>query len=407
MSSIVLYRSEAPTPGVPPSKKQLLSAGLDHDESRLLRRLIFYGFALRAVLAVALDWSGYSLRLAPDEETYAVNGWQMALYWTGELLLKPWWVTSPQPLGYFYINAAFFYIFGNTQIPLKLINGLVGAYSVRYVYLLSRDLFGTGVARRAAILFEFLPSLILWSALNIRDVWVIYLILLVSWKSLQVVRGYSHLGLVTGIGAALLLALFRDYLFYVVALPPLAALLIGRSDRLGRNFVLALVGGLVLLMLVQHSGVGEGAATRMSLEAISKVRQDMATGGSAFHENVDISTPGRAIAFLPIGVAYFLFSPFPWQITSVLKALSVPEMVLIYFLTPAMLRGIQHTIRVRLRESLQVVLLTTLLTVSYALGEGNVGTLYRHRAQAIAFYLIFASVGVEISRSRAVQQAGA
>jgi hypothetical protein len=130
----------------------------------------------------------------------------------------------------------------------------------------------------------------------------------------------------------------------------------------------------------------------------------MATGGSAFQDNVDISTPGRALAFLPVGIAYFLFSPFPWQMTSTLKLFSLPEMLLIYALTPAMLSGIRHALRTRFREALQILLLTALLTVSYALGEGNVGTLYRHRAQAILFYLTFGAAGLELRRQRAEPQ---
>ena len=58
------------------------------------------------------------------------------------------------------------------------------------------------------------------------------------------------------------------------------------------------------------------------------------------------------------------------------------------------------------REALQVLLLTALLTVSYALGEGNVGTLYRHRAQAILFYLMFAGVGLELKRAPKPVDAG-
>lgn len=378
-------------------------------DSALLARLVLYGFLLRAFLAIILDWTGYSLRLAPDEETYSTNGWLMALYWRDELLMPPWWTTTSQPQGYFYINAVCFYVFGNTVIPIKLINAFIGAFAVRYLYYLTLHLFGPLVARRAAILFEFLPSLILWSVLNIRDVWVVTLILYVSWKSLQVVQGYSHTALVTGIAATGILTLFRDYLFYVIALPPLAALLIGRRGQVGRSFVLALIGGFLVLFLVHQVGVGDTAVERMSLEAISKVRQDMATGGSSFHENVDVSTPFKALMFLPIGVGYFLFSPFPWQITSPLKLLSVPEMLLIYGLVPAMVRGIRQTVRHHFRESLQILLLTTLLTTSYALGEGNVGTLYRHRAQAIGFYLVFAALGLELARDRRApaQRAGA
>jgi hypothetical protein len=75
-------------------------------------------------------------------------------------------------------------------------------------------------------------------------------------------------------------------------------------------------------------------------------------------------------------------------------------MILIYLLTPAMIRGIRYTIRTRFREALQILLVTGLITVSYALGEGNVGTLYRHRAQAISMYLMFAAACLELKKTR-------
>jgi Dolichyl-phosphate-mannose-protein mannosyltransferase len=384
----------------PESTLPILSGSLDRSERDQLRRLIFYGFVLRAVVALLLEWTGFSRRLAPDEDTYAATGWGTALYWAGEVALPHWRMTTNQPLGYFYINAVFFYVFGHTEVPLKLLNAFLGAFSTRYVFLIARELFGAAVARRSALFGAFFPSLILWSAVNIRDVWVIFLILYVSWKSLQVVRGHSTLALINVALAIYAITFFRDYLFFVVALPPLVAFLIGGRGNVGRNFIVALLAAFAVVFLLQH-GAGSSAADRMSLESMSRVRQDMAFGGSAYNENVDISTPGRALTFLPLGIAYFLFSPFPWQITSLLKLFSLPEMLLIYRLAPAMLRGIRHTIRTRFREAMQILLLTALLTVSYALGEGNVGTLYRHRAQAILFYLMFAAVGLELKRAPA------
>ena len=380
-----------------------LPTPLDDDHANLVGRLIRYGFVLRAIIALILEWTGYSSRFAPDERTYATSGAAMALYWSGDVLIKPLrFGSSDQPLAYFYLNAASYFLFGSI-VPLKLLNAFVGASATRYVYFLARALFGAATARRAAILFCFFPSLVLWSALNIRDVWVVFLILFLSWKSHEIVAGYSHRSLLGLFGAILLLGEFRDYLFYVVALPPIVAMLIGRRGHLARNFLVAFVAAIGLVVLVQH-GAAQGAESRMSLEAVSKVRQDMTTGAdSAFYEDIDISTPDRALRFLPIGIAYFLLSPFPWQITSFLKAFSLPEMLLIYGLVPAIIRGIHYAVTQRFRECLQPLLLMGLLTVSYALGEGNVGTLYRHRAQVITFYLMFGALGLELRRRSQAQ----
>lgn len=395
-----LARARPDTAGLPLSTTALSSA----EERAFLRRMILYGFLVRSFIALVLDWTGWALRFAPDAETYLVSGRALADYWSGEALVKPWRFTTDQPdqaLGYFYINAVLAYVFGNTEMPIKLVNALVGALAPRYVYLIGRELFGLPVARRAVVMCEFFPSLILWSAVNIRDIWVVFLILFISWKSLQVVRGYSHAALVTVIAGASILSFFRDYLFYVVALPPVAAFLIGRRGHLVRNFLLAMVAGLGILLLVSHGGVGTSAGgNRLSLEALSAARRNLTIGGSAYAESVDISTPAAALMFLPTGIVYFLLAPFPWQITSTLKLFALPEMLLIYFLMPGIFRGIRYAVRTRFRDTLQVLLLTGLLTVAYALGEGNVGTLYRHRAQAMSLYLLFAAVGVELKRQR-------
>ena len=394
MEAVTASATSVPAPG---------SSSLELEQRRFLKRLVLYGFLLRVGLAVVLEWTGWSTRFAPDEVTYAGTGREMALFWKDEVLLEPWRFSTNQPLGYFYVNAVMFYLFGPSQLPVKFLNAFIGASSARYVFLIARSLFGPAVARRTAVLCQFFPSLVLWSVLNIRDVWVVFLILFISWKSYEGVRRYAPGAVLGVVLAALVLSWFRDYLFYVVALPPVVAFLIGRRSHLGRNFMLALLAGLGILLLVQHARAGATAIDRMTLEALSKARQDLATGGSSLGENVDISTPGRALAYLPKGLVYFLFSPFPWQITSVLKAFALPEMLLIYFLTPAMIRGIRYTVRTRFREALQILLVTSLLTVSYALGEGNVGTLYRHRAQAISMYLMFAAAGIELKKSRDLQ----
>jgi hypothetical protein len=236
---------------------------------------------------------------------------------------------------------------------------------------------------------------------NIRDVWVILLLVLVSRYSLDIVRGYSPGALAKLVLTIYLLSFFRDHLIFAVAFPPVVAVLIGRRGHLVRNFAMAVVAAVAVAVLLEQGIVRPETQKKMSLESLAQIRQNLATGGSAYYRDVDISTPGAALRFLPIALVYFFFSPFPWQMVSFLRLLSAPEMILIYWLALPTVRGIAYAIRHRLRDCLQVILVTALLTVTYALTEGNVGTLYRHRAQAMAFYLIFAAVGLELRQARA------
>ena len=98
------------------------SSSLDHGQRDFLQRVVLYGFLLRVALAMVLEWTGWSTLFAPDEATYANTGRDMALYWSRDVLVKPWRFLTNQPLGYFYVNSVMFYLFGSSQLPVKVLN---------------------------------------------------------------------------------------------------------------------------------------------------------------------------------------------------------------------------------------------------------------------------------------------
>ena len=375
-----------PVPAIDPDR-------LARVERSKLTRLVLYAFLVRLVAAMVLHFTGYSRVLAPDEQTYLEDGWQIALYWLGDLVTTPWRYTTGVPVGYFQLNGFFFALFGQTEVPIKILNAFVGALVVRYVYLLGRQLYGPRVAHHAALLAAYFPSLVLWSALNIRDVWMILLLTYAAWRGARLQVGGRLRDVLWYALAVLAVSRLRDYLVYLVLVPPVVGPLIARRGRLGRNFILAAAASVIGLLVVQQGIVTPLTESRLSLEALAAVRQGMQSGGSAFATNVSISTPREALLFLPLGLAYFFLSPFPWQITSFLKALSLPEMLLLYYLVPSIVRGVHRTIRDRFRAAIQMFLLIGLIAASYALGSGNVGTMYRHRAQILPFLLILAAAG--------------
>jgi hypothetical protein len=120
----------------------------------------------------------------------------------------------------------------------------------------------------------------------------------------------------------------------------------------------------------------------------------MAEGDSAYAGDAEISSPMKAIGFLPIGLFYFLFAPAPWQIFNLRQALTFPEMIGWYLLLPAVVRGARHGLRVRFPAAVALLGPGVVLSVSYALVRSNLGTAYRHRAQVLVIYLIFAAIGL-------------
>ncbi|HYO62169.1 MAG TPA: hypothetical protein VER08_00790, partial [Pyrinomonadaceae bacterium] len=67
---------------------------------------------------------------------------------------------------------------------------------------------------------------------------------------------------------------------------------------------------------------------------------------------------------------------------------------------PLLVMGLWFTLKHRMRQALPILIFTTMLTLSYSVFQGNVGTAYRQRSQLLIFYFIFVAVGYELLRER-------
>lgn len=146
---------------------------------------------------------------------------------------------------------------------------------------------------------------------------------------------------------------------------------------------------------MSFGGFGATLAAEPTLDTLEYLRQGMAQGaGSAYGSGHNVSTMGGAAQFLPIGLAYFLLAPFPWQMGSVLQSVTMPEVLVWYALIPFTIRGIYLGLRKDPRSFMVVFAVLVTVTVAYALVQGNVGTAFRHRAQVLPLFFIFSSIGI-------------
>lgn len=71
----------------------------------------------------------------------------------------------------------------------------------------------------------------------------------------------------------------------------------------------------------------------------------------------------------------------------------MPEMVLWWGSLPFLISGLFYTIKTRFRESISILFFTLILSLTYAIYQGNLGTIYRQRSQIQVFLLLFTAVG--------------
>lgn len=360
-----------------------------------LRSLTRRAFVLRGVVAIAVHFGLGEFALAPDQETYDYVGNAVAQYWRGDTYFLTGFVQNPRdPLAYFYIVAALYYLFGSWSLLPKLVNCFVGALTVPLAHGIALGVSGDPkVALRTARYTAYFPSLVLWSSLNLRDVWTACLILLVCRLAIGLQDSPGVIKLAMLGGAIYLLTQFRGYIFFPIMIPIVLSFFVRGRRNLARNL---LIGGLVGIAVLYVDSTSSERRFRMpDLETLQELRYFTSLGGQQYEARADISTPIKAALFLPKGVAFFLLAPFPWEVRNLVQASTVPEMLFFYGLLPAVLIGLRHLIRTRLSDALMMLLMLSALTFGYALGQSNVGTAYRHRAQVLPFYLMLAATGIQ------------
>ena len=396
IASLFSLRSRPPAAASP-----LREAGA---EARFLAWVMFGAFAARGAVAIGLHLTGWWEFLGGDEQTFDSNGQVFAAWLKGDspYMFRRKFVGSHE-VGYFCLVGSSYYAFGVTKFVPLLLNCVLGAATVYPVHALAGHLGGRVAARRAALLVAFFPSLVLWSALMVRDGLVLFFLACALLAAYHLRRRFSARRLLALLVCLAALSTLRTYMFLLVSVALAASLVLGQ-----RSVPRAIAtGGLLMLALVvalQQTGIGASEMERANLDFLHRQRVLNAMGGSAagsMGTEVDISTPTAALTYLPIGLAYFYLSPFPWQIGSARQVLAVVDLVVWYSILPAVFVGVAGLVRRRFRAVLPLLLVVIGISVLYALVEGNIGIIFRHRAQIIVPLCAVAGVGVAMRRRAA------
>jgi 4-amino-4-deoxy-L-arabinose transferase-like glycosyltransferase len=325
----------------------------------------------------------------------------LAAAWKGDG--PPYFITSRDP-GFPYLVGGLNYIFGGYRVVASYFNCLLGAVLVFLIYQLSARLFHNMVARRAALLVALMPSMVLWSSVALKDVVVTVCIIISLSSCLSVKERVTVQAFLGTVLPLVLIQLTRFYITYFVAFSVILALILDKGIGMltgiyKQAFIIgAAVGLFALLGLSGRTGQD---AEILNLETASSYRRGMAVSArSGFAHDVDVSTPAKAAAFLPVGMANMLFAPFPWQMTSLRPLIAAPETILWWYLFPSTLRGLIFAIRRRFSRVSPVVIFAATLTPAYSLIHGNVGSAFRQRAQILVFLFIFCALGAYQSKCK-------
>ncbi len=307
--------------------------------------------------------------------------------------------------GMFYLVAIIYTLVERNMLAVQFVNSVLGAATAPLVFLCTRQIFNhTSAARIAALCVAFYPSLVLWSSQGLKDGPIVFLLVLVIFATLKLGERLSARYFIVLVFSLLALLSLRFYIFYMVIAAVGGAFMIGMRQVTAqdsvRQYIVIIAMGLAMTYLGVLRTAGDQYESFGTLERAQLSRADLIQGKSGFSKDVDISTSSGAISAIPVGMVYLLFAPFPWQLANLRQSITLPEMIIWWASFPLLVLGMWFTLKYRFRQSLPIMIFTSMLTLAYSIFQGNVGTAYRQRSQILVFYFIFVAVGIVLIRER-------
>jgi len=380
-------------------------------------KFLFTIFILAFLSRISLSLLLYSLvflrdgtGLLGDAWSYSENGYSILQMWFGgirdidKITVNMIKITTSGNLGsYDFWNAIVYYFTGKSPISIIFINCLASSLTVILIYYITKQLYNEKAAKISAILTAFWFSLFTWSVQNLKEPLSIFLIAILIWAILQLkikFRFYLLFLIIFSSIALKELRMVSFLIFYAMILPFSMILFLWKKNRILFIFLTVLIG-LVIAMLVNNylaRFFPKNQNNFSLIEYIYKMRTYRAYGNTAFLSNLDITNPAIFMFFAPIALLVAWLAPFPWQIGSMSQIAVMPEMLLYYMLLPAMFLGWRFIMKHKVREGGIIIVYIFIMMLVLAFIEGNIGTLFRHRAMVLPFMFILVGIGLDKMR---------
>ncbi|QLH76840.1 hypothetical protein HZS55_05760 [Halosimplex rubrum] len=198
--------------------------------------------------------------------------------------------------------------------------------------------------------------------------------------SIRLIAGFVTLGLISVVR-------WENLPLYTVAVG--TGFAVGHREEFTR-LRLAAVGSVATI-----SGLIVGRPlVRSALDFLVTKRRRRSEGRTVYLPEFRSDTIPKAVAFAPVGVLYFLFTPFPWMVETVADAVVFPQAIGNLVAAVFAVAGVPFLWRRAERTTGALVAAFLLGTMLYGLVNANVGTNVRQRQMFLWVLFLFAGVGI-------------
>lgn len=356
-------------------------------ELRCSRQMLFsYWFVIALHQVVAVINAFFFTTIGADADATTFHRIGMELAQSGDF--------------YFAIGASFYrnllgviyYLFGGSHFLGEQLSILAFALSCVVVVKILGQLDLLRHQALMLLVFGALPTMVLLGSITMRESYQVLFFMLAVYFGIKMhSQGGINKGFIALILSAFIMGLFHNglilymlflvILFMVFSLKPSSSLWHVKKLRVLLLMMLPILFlGLLLVVKLEVSGLGAlSALSNMDIgEYASNYRSHSVMARATYGVALDLSSPFSFIYSAVPLYFYYLFSPFPWQVGSIVDVYAVLEsimrMVLIYY-------SIKHWRNASgMQRRLVGLMLVLFFSMSFlwAMGTTNYGTAMRH-----------------------------
>ena len=296
-----------------------------------------------------------------------------------------------------------YYLFGRSILLAQSLSILFGIGCVLLGWLLAKKIWDNHTATKVGWVIALFPTLVSYSVLTMREVYVSFFLLIaiygiVNWvrennlKSIfQIIFGFVG---ATFFHGALIIGLF--VFLFIIFLQSLKKTLELFRDKRSLNIktsILIIFSSTILILYFTNKislpyihTFDESIDTNFLKESVINTK---VKGAASYPEWTKIKENSEFFYKIPIRSIYFLFSPFPWEVKKLTHLIGAFDSFIYIFLSYLIFR---NRIAIWRDPALRIILIILFFYfIIFGLGVGNFGSSIRHRSKFIIELVLLAA----------------
>ena len=362
-----------------------------------ISKIIIFALIIRLIFLIINN----NIFYLPDGDMDSLNFEKRAWDWSQEGFLKVFnHYKGPDTYFLSFLIAIPYSLFGRSILMAHSFSIFFGIASVFLGWLAAKKLWDDRTAIKIGWMIAIFPSLVSYSVLTMREVYITFFLLLAFYGIINWVRQRSYNSIILTVvgfvsatffhGASIIgLFIFFLILFLDGFKESLKLLLV---KRINFKFLVVISLSSVILITYVTSNISIpylGNFQEMgNTETLENVINFRTKGDAAYPEWTKINSNIEYFYKLPIRSIYFLFSPFPWDVKKISHLVGLFDSLL--YITLAFL--IFLNLKAILKDpTLKIILLILICYfIIFGVGVSNFGTGIRHRSKFLIELILLA-----------------